>query len=87
MVKLDPRSVQPVIEMLRADSDLYVRKSVANVLRNASGKHPDFVLAVCGRWERSGGPHTQWIVKHGLRKLRASPYKQRVDVERNNAAS
>lgn len=72
-VKVDPRSVQPVIELLRADADLYVKKSVANVLRNASGKHPEFVLEICGRWARSKDPHTQWIVKDGLRKLKTSP--------------
>jgi 3-methyladenine DNA glycosylase AlkC len=51
---------------------LYVQKSVANVLRNASGKHPDFVLDVCRQWARSSDPHTKWIVKDGLRKLKVS---------------
>ena len=69
-VKLDPRAVRPVLEMLRADPDLYVKKSVANVLRNASAKHPDFVLGVCRQWARSSNSHTRWIVKDGLRKLK-----------------
>ncbi len=72
VVKLDPRAVRPVLEMLRADPELYVQKSVANVLRNASAKHPDFVLGVCRQWARSSNPHTRWIVKDGLRKLKAS---------------
>jgi 3-methyladenine DNA glycosylase AlkC len=72
MVKVDPQSVLPVLETLRGDSELYVKKSVANVLRNASGKHADFVLHVCRQWARSNNPHTQWIVKDGLRKLKAS---------------
>ncbi len=69
IVKIDPQSVQPVLDTLRADAALYVKKSVANVLRNASGKHPEFVLGVCRRWARSSDPHTRWIVKEGLRKL------------------
>jgi 3-methyladenine DNA glycosylase AlkC len=51
---------------------LYVKKSVANVLRNASGKHPDFVLTICRQWVRSSSPHTSWIVRDGLRKLKGS---------------
>ena len=72
IVKLDPEAVRPVLETLRADPELYVKKSVANVLRNASGKHPDFVLAICRQWSHSDSPHTWWIVKDGLRKLKAS---------------
>lgn len=72
MVKVDPQAVRPILETLRGDPEVYVKKSVANVLRNASGKHADFVLDVCRQWARSSNPHTRWIVKDGLRKLRAS---------------
>jgi 3-methyladenine DNA glycosylase AlkC len=72
LVKLDPRAVLPVLETLRADPELYVKKSVANVLRNAGATHPDFILAVCRQWARSRNTHTRWIVKDGLRKLRHS---------------
>jgi 3-methyladenine DNA glycosylase AlkC len=72
IVKVSPEAVRPVLETLRADPALYVKKSVANVLRNASGKHPDFVLGVCRQWVRSSNPHTWWIVKDGLRKLKGS---------------
>ena len=72
IVKVDPQAVRPVLETLRTDPKLYVKKSVANVLRNASGKHPEFVLNICRNWSRSTNPHTGWIVKEGLRKLKAS---------------
>jgi 3-methyladenine DNA glycosylase AlkC len=72
IVKLDPEAVRPVIEILRADPELYVKKSVANVLRNASGKHAEFVLDLCRKWARSQSPHTRWIVKDGLRKLKTT---------------
>ena len=76
IVKVDPDAVRPVLETLRADPELYVKKSVANVLRNASGKHADFVLAICRQWVDSGNPHTRWIVKDGLRKLKSSHPRQ-----------
>ena len=72
VVKVDPEAVRPVIQILRADPELYVKKSVANVLRNASSKHAEFVLDVCRQWARSRSPHTRWIVKDGLRKLKTS---------------
>ena len=72
LVKQDPQAVAGVLELLRADADLYVKKSVANVLRNASDRHPDFVLDLCQRWARSDNPHTRWIVKDGLQKLKAA---------------
>ena len=70
IVKVDPEAVRPVLESLRADPELYVKKSVANLLRNASGKHPEFVLDICRQWARSRNPDTKWIVKDGLRKLK-----------------
>ena len=70
IVKEDPQAVAPILETLRADPELYVKKSVANVLRNASAKHPDFVLGVCRRWARSKNRHTRWIVKDGLRRVK-----------------
>jgi 3-methyladenine DNA glycosylase AlkC len=70
IVKLDPAAVLPVIEALRCDSELYVKKSVANLLRNATAKHPDFVLEICRNWAASPNAHTRWIIKDGLRKLK-----------------
>lgn len=72
IVKVDPQAVRPILETLRTDPELYVKKSVANVLRNASGKHPEFVLNICRHWSRSRNPDTGWIVKDGLRKLHGS---------------
>ncbi|MEO8636167.1 MAG: DNA alkylation repair protein [Gemmatimonadales bacterium] len=80
VVKQDPRAVRPILETLRTDPELYVKKSVANVLRNASDKHPEFVLGVCRQWARSRNPHTRWIVKDGLRKLRVSRSREVADI-------
>ncbi len=76
IVRVDPQAVQAVIVLLCADSELYVKKSVANILRNASGKHAEFVLGICREWARSRCSHTHWIVKDGLRKLKASHPKE-----------
>lgn len=69
LVKKDPSGVLAVIGRLRADQALYVKKSVANVLRNASIAQPEFVIKTCREWAKSPNEHTRWIVKDGLRKL------------------
>ena len=72
LVQRDPHGVRPILESLRQDEDLYVKKSVANVLRNATRTQPDFVLDLCADWARSTNPHTRWIVRDGLRKMKAT---------------
>lgn len=69
LIKKDPKGVLPVLNALREDHVLYVKKSVANLLRNASVAHPEFVLDTCRKWAKSPNAHTRWIVKDGLRKL------------------
>ena len=70
LVQRDPEGVRPILESLRADADLYVKKSVANVLRNATRSQPEFVLKLCTTWARSANPHTHWIIRDGLRKMK-----------------
>jgi 3-methyladenine DNA glycosylase AlkC len=71
LVQRDPERVRPVLEALREDPALYVKKSVANVLRNATRTQPDFVLRLCAEWAQSMNPHTRWIIRDGLRRMKA----------------
>jgi 3-methyladenine DNA glycosylase AlkC len=64
----DPSPVAPILENLRADPSLYVRKSVANHLNDITKDHPEWVLARIKGWPAEN-PHTAWIVKRALRTL------------------
>ncbi|ASA23219.1 DNA alkylation repair protein [Paenibacillus donghaensis] len=68
MFKRDPSPVLPLLELLKADPSLYVRKSVANNLNDIAKDHPDVVLQLARRW-KGHDPHTDWIVRHGCRTL------------------
>jgi 3-methyladenine DNA glycosylase AlkC len=70
VARKNPQLVLPVLAKMKADESLYVRKSVANVLRNAGNYHPEFVFRVCTTWGTAGNPHTAWIIRDGLKKLR-----------------
>ena len=78
VARKNPALVLPIIAKLKADPDLYVKKSVANVLRNAGNYHPEFVLRVCAEWAKGKNANTTWIIKDGLRKLKAE-YADKVE--------
>lgn len=65
----DPRPVIALIEPLKDDPELFVRRSVANNLNDIAKDHPDLAVATLRRWRRNRNPETQWVVKHALRTL------------------
>jgi len=70
-LKRDPEPGRVLLEPVRSDPSDYVRRSVGNWLNDASKTRPDWVVALCARWEReSPTPETAWTVRHGLRTLR-----------------
>jgi 3-methyladenine DNA glycosylase AlkC len=71
----NPTPVLKLLEGLKNDSSLYVRKSVANNINDISKDHPQLVLDTCTRWLGQNHEHAQWIVKKALRTLlkRADP--------------
>lgn len=64
----DPSLILPILECLKDDESLYVRKSVANNLNDIAKDHPEVVLAIAQRW-RGTDAHTDWILKRGCRTL------------------
>lgn len=64
----DPTPVAPILDRLKNDPSLYVRKSVANHLNDITRDHPEWVLDRLGGWPIDN-PHTAWIAKHALRSL------------------
>lgn len=68
MFKQDPSAVLELLETLRADPSLYVRKSVANNLNDIAKDNPGRVRETARRWYGSD-PLTDWIVRRGCRGL------------------
>jgi len=66
--KSDPTPVLPILEQLKTDESLYVRKSVANNLNDISKTHPELVASIAKEWFGKD-KKTDWIVKHGCRTL------------------
>jgi len=64
----DPSPTAPILETLKADPSLYVRKSVANHLNDIGKDHPDLLVERVSGWDRDDR-QTAWIVRHALRTL------------------
>lgn len=64
----DPEMAAPILERLKADDSLYVRKSVANHLNDITKLHPDWVMTRLEGWPLDK-PQTAWIARHALRTL------------------
>ncbi|MCD6068346.1 MAG: hypothetical protein K0S33_3172 [Bacteroidetes bacterium] len=64
----NPQVTANILEKLRSDTELYVKKSVANHLNDISKDNPDKMLTMVKAWDKSN-PHTAWIVKHASRSL------------------
>jgi hypothetical protein len=63
----DPRPTLPILEALRDDSDLYVRRSVANHLDDIAKDHPALVFELCERWLEGASSERKWLVRHAVR--------------------
>lgn len=58
-----------LIDRLKDDDSLYVRRSVANNLNDISKQQPDRIIALCQTWHQSPSKQRKWLVKHALRSL------------------
>ncbi|MEP0368798.1 MAG: DNA alkylation repair protein [Cyclobacteriaceae bacterium] len=67
--KRDPSPILPILENLKDDPELYVRKSVANNLNDLTKDNPELVLGLLERWNKEPTTNTRWIIKQALRSL------------------
>ncbi|MGJ7518024.1 DNA alkylation repair protein [Pseudomonas baetica] len=67
-IQLDPTRAAKILDNLKADPSLYVRKSVANHLNDITKDHPEWVLELIEGWSLDN-KHTAWIARHALRSL------------------
>jgi len=65
----DPGPIWPILEALKDDDELYVRRSVANNLNDIAKDHPQLVVKRCKQWKKGGNEHRSWVIRHGLRSL------------------
>ncbi|QNL49871.1 DNA alkylation repair protein [Olivibacter sp. SDN3] len=68
LLKQQPQLTLPILENLKHDPSLWVRKSVANHLNDIAKTHPAIVLDIARKW-KGISKETDALVKHGCRTL------------------
>jgi len=64
----DPTPTLPILERLKDDPSLYVRRSVANHLGDIAKDHPELVYVACEGWLRQGAStDLRWLIRHAVR--------------------
>ena len=64
----NPTPVFQILELLKEDEIMFVKKSVANHLTDWLKVNKEAVLPLIYRWKTSENTHTQWIIKRATRK-------------------
>lgn len=65
--QVDPAPVLALLELLKDDPELYVRRSVANNLNDIGKDHPDVLVRTAQAWLQDASAQRAWIVGHALR--------------------
>jgi 3-methyladenine DNA glycosylase AlkC len=63
----DPTPVLELLELLKDDPSLYVRRSVANNLNDIGKDHPELLVATTRRWLTDASEERRWLIRHALR--------------------
>lgn len=63
----NPRPVLPILEALKDDDDLYVRRSVANHIGDIAKDHPQLAFEICERWLDGASAERKWMIRYAVR--------------------
>ena len=80
----NPEPCIPILEQLKNDPDLYVRRSVANHVGDIAKDNLEVALSICKKWLDNASPELKWVIRHALR----NPVKRKVKkaIELRNSA-
>lgn len=63
----DPAPSLPILEKLKNDEDLYVRRSVANHVGDIAKDNLALALHLCESWLVNANKELKWVIRHSLR--------------------
>ena len=83
-IEENPYLTLPILEKLKADKSVYVRKSVANHLNDSSRTKPKFIIETLSRWNLND-KNTKWIANRAMRNLIKKGDKEALSLKGYNA--
>ena len=81
----DPRPALPILEALKDDADLYVRRSVANHVGDIAKDHPELAFELCGNWLQGASAERKWLIRHAVRHPAKKGVKEALELRRRAA--
>ena len=63
----DPTPILPLLEHLKDDTSLYVRRSVANSLGDIAKDHKNRVFELLESWAPTANSDLKWLIRHAVR--------------------
>jgi 3-methyladenine DNA glycosylase AlkC len=66
-LKRDPSPIIPLLDRLKDDKSLYVRRSVANNVADILKDNPDTAFELLGRWRAGASRDRLWLIRHAVR--------------------
>ena len=78
----DPAPVIPMLDLLKNDPVLYVRRSVANHLGDIAKDNLDVVLDLCTKWLDGASKELKWVIRHALRNPDKRGIKEAVELRK-----
>jgi len=80
----NPEPCIPILELLKNDTDLYVRRSVANHVGDIAKDNLEVAMSLCEQWLDNASPELKWVIRHALRNPVKRKEKRAVEL-RNEA--
>lgn len=65
----NPKPVFKILEILKEDEIMFVKKSVANHLTDWLKVNKEPTVKLIKKWDTSNNSHTKWIIKRATRKI------------------
>lgn len=76
----NPSPVIEILENLKSDNSLFVRKSVANHLNDLLKENYAFAIKVIKEWAKNPSKETAWIIKHSLRNEKKKGNSEAINI-------
>jgi len=83
--KKNPAPIIEILEILKDDPEIYVRRSVANNINDISKDNPEIVIDLLKKWQKNSNKNRDWIIKHSLRTLFKKGHKEALALVGNHS--
>jgi 3-methyladenine DNA glycosylase AlkC len=78
----DPSPTIPILEQLKNDPDLYVRRSVANHVGDIAKDNIELALELCEKWLKNASTELKWVIRHALRNPVKKGNKKAIEIRK-----